>query len=102
MNQHIPHRAMRRSHLPSLRNALVAAGLVGAGMLVGSTASRPSAAWGEVRDAMPPQHFQSGGQMSVPLLQEISTTLHQIEARLSRMEVMAEQMQVKKTTSPSP
>jgi len=34
----------------------------------------------------------SGGQMSVPLLQDISATLKDIDGRLSRMETVAKQL----------
>jgi len=41
-----------------------------------------------VRDAIPPGHFLSGSERSVPLLKEISGTLRKIDARLSKIENM--------------
>jgi hypothetical protein len=71
--------------------------LVGAGLLAG-TALRPGDAWGDVKDAAQAQAFQTGGQLSVPILKEIAATLHQMDARLSRLETIAQQLRTTKGT----
>jgi hypothetical protein len=38
--------------------------------------------------------FQSGGQQSVPILREISSTLRQIDSRLARLELVAQKLQI--------
>ena len=75
------------------RNVLVGVGLLAAGLWLGSAAPPPSAAWAEIRTTPTPETFQSGGQQSVPILKEIAATLHQMDARLSRLEVTAKLMQ---------
>ncbi|MEX2317159.1 MAG: hypothetical protein WD669_08405 [Pirellulales bacterium] len=65
--------------------------LVGVGLLAGA-AMPPGAARGDVKDATPAQSFQTGSQLSVPVLKEIAATLRQMDARLSRMETIAQQM----------
>lgn len=79
----------------TLRSALIGAGLVGVGMMLGSTVNRPSDAWGEILSSAPPQSFKSGSQISVPVLEDIAATLHQIDGRLSRLEVIAKQMRTR-------
>jgi hypothetical protein len=76
----------------SLRNLLCASALVGAGMFIGSNVTMPTIAWGQIISTPQPQHMLSGGQMSVPILQDISATLKEIDGRLSRMEAVAKQM----------
>jgi hypothetical protein len=76
----------------SLRNTLCAAALVGAGMFIGSNVTMPSIAWGQIITTPQPQHMLSGGQMSLPILQDISATLKEIDGRLSRMENLAKQL----------
>jgi len=60
---------------------------------VGAGTLPPSQAWGEVRAEPPPKSFETGGQLSVPILRDISATLHQMDARLARMEAVAAQVQ---------
>ena len=72
----------------SFHRLLIGASLVGVGMLAGTAVPPPRAAWGEVNVAPPPAAFQSGGQMSVPILRDISATLNQIDGRLARLEAM--------------
>lgn len=43
----------------------------------------------EVRRSAPRQHFLAGSERALPVLQEISQTLKQIDARLSRIEKIA-------------
>jgi hypothetical protein len=96
----------RRTEMPrersSLRLVVLAVGLLGAGMFIGSEVAKPPAAWGEVVTAVPPQHFQSGGQLSLPLLQEIAASLQQIDGRLARMEAIAKQIAAKRASSAKP
>ncbi len=82
------------SHAPrrSLRYALSAAALLGAGMFIGSNVTLPSIAWGQIVTTPQPQHMLSGGQQSVPILKDISATLKEIDGRLSRMEGLAKQL----------
>jgi hypothetical protein len=77
----------------SFRHVLVGMGLLGAGFLAGSGAMPPSEARGEVTIAPPPKAFETGGQLSVPILKEMSATLHQMDARLARMETVASLLQ---------
>ena len=76
----------------SLRTVFGAAALVGAGMFIGSNITMPEIAWGQIITTPQPQHMLSGGQMSVPILQDISATLKEIDGRLSRMEGLAKQL----------
>jgi len=68
---------------------ILAAALLTGGMLLGASLSSPNVAHGEIRPTPQPQAFQSGGQLSVPVLKEIALTLHQIDARLARLETIA-------------
>jgi hypothetical protein len=76
----------------SLRNTFCAIALVGAGMFIGANVTVPTIAWGQIVTTPQPQHMLSGGQMSVPILQDISATLKEIDGRLSRMESLAKQL----------
>lgn len=67
--------------------------LLGAGMAIGAATPTARTALGEVRTGAPPQAFQSGGQLSVPVLREIAATLHQIDARLAKLESAAQKLQ---------
>src|SRR5262245_25797095 len=69
-----------------LRTAALGAALLSAGLLAGAMLPPPQTALGEVNPVPAPPAFQSGGQMSVPILKDISTTLHEIDNRLARME----------------
>jgi hypothetical protein len=69
-----------------------------AGVCVGTGMQNANTAHGEVRTAPPPAAFQSGGQMSVPVLKEIAATLHQIDGRLARLETAAQKMQAGRGT----
>ena len=88
MKREMEMNASRRS----LRNFVCAMSLVGAGMFIGSNVTMPTIAWGQIITTPQPQHMLSGGQMSVPLLQDISATLKDIDGRLSRMETVAKQL----------
>ncbi|HEY4232533.1 MAG TPA: hypothetical protein VGM76_03845 [Lacipirellulaceae bacterium] len=95
------HWLAARSFAPA-RSVLICAGLIGAGWLIGSVASRPSTASAEVINSAPDQHFLSGDQLSLPVLQDIAATLHQMDARLSHLESVADRLPatVKKHASP--
>jgi hypothetical protein len=73
--------------------------LLAVGMVIGSALNSPNEALGQNRGATPPPTaFQSGGQMSVPLLKDIATTLHQIDGRLERLESVAMKTQIQAGT----
>lgn len=80
----------------SLRTVFCAAALVSAGMFLGSNFTMPEIAWGQIVTTPQPQHMLSGGQMSLPILQDISATLKEIDGRLSRMEGLAKQLSNKR------
>ena len=101
MNHPVKRQSLPRPCFGSMRWLLVGAMLIGFGIVLGSVVIQPSTAWGEVRSPLPPQHFQGGDQLSLPLLQEISATLRQIDARLARLEAVAKQLQTKSTSSPA-
>jgi hypothetical protein len=83
-----------------LRRALLGIVLLGAGMIAGAALSTGNVALGQARST-PPSPFQSGGQMSVPILKEISATLHQIDARIARLETVAQKLQVTRASGAS-
>jgi hypothetical protein len=87
MNRELGMNASRRS----LRNFVAAMTLLGVGMFLGSQVSVPVAD-AQIITTPQPQHMLSGGQMSVPILQDISATLKEIDGRLSRMETLAKQL----------
>jgi len=93
MNDYKLKRSENGTSQGTWRNVLVGVGLLTAGVWLGSAAPPPSEAWAEIRTTAPPEAFQSGGQLSVPILKEIAATLHQMDARLSRLEATAKQMQ---------
>ena len=75
------------------RQGAIGIALVMAGVLVGGTVPSARVAHGEIRETPPPQAFQTGGQLAVPVLKEIAATLRQIDSRLSRLETMAQKLQ---------
>jgi hypothetical protein len=76
-----------------LQKGAIGAALVAAGVLAGGAVPPARLAHGEVRTTAPPQPFQSGSQLSVPLLREIASTLRQIDSRLARLETAAQKLQ---------
>ena len=66
--------------------------LVGAGVLIGAGWSPMGATNAVAQPADQPQHFQSGGQLALPVLMEIAATLKQMDARLARLETAAQQL----------
>jgi hypothetical protein len=87
------HGPQTRSVAP-LHSVLICAGLLGAGYLIGAVATRPTTASAEVINSAPDQHFMSGDQLSLPVIQDIATTLHQMDARLARLELVAGQLAI--------
>jgi hypothetical protein len=79
-----------------LQKGAIGLALVTGGVLAGGALTSVELAHGEVRTTAPPQAFQSGGQLSVPVLKEISATLRQIDSRLARLESMAQKLQTAK------
>ena len=77
----------------SLKKGAIGLALVCAGVLAGGVLPSVRVAQGEVRTGPPPAAFQSGGQLSLPLLKEIAATLRQIDSRLARLETVAQKMQ---------
>lgn len=81
----------------SWQKLLIALALAAGCMLVGATIPTTNQALGEVRGGAPePPAFQAG---SVPILREISGTLRQMDARLARLEALAQKMQAKAAIS---
>jgi hypothetical protein len=86
-------RTWRSKMRVNLQKGLIAAVLVASSVLAGAVVSTSNRAQGEVRVTPPPVAFQSGGQLSLPLLKEIASTLQQIDARLARLESIAQKLQ---------
>jgi hypothetical protein len=72
------------------------AALVVGGMAIGATVDSSNRALGEVRSGPPPTAFQSGSQMSVPILKEIASTLRQMDGRLAKLETAAQKLQTQR------
>jgi Tfp pilus assembly protein PilN len=68
------------------------AALIAAGWFLGAVATRPSTALAQVHNAAPDQHFLAGDQLSLPLLQEMVTTLQQMDTRLAHLESIADRV----------
>src|SRR5262245_27354488 len=75
-----------------LRSVVMGALMVCAGLLAGTLIPPPGTVWGEVTQPPPPNQFKSGDQLSVPILRDISATLHQIDGRLSRLEAVFKEL----------
>jgi hypothetical protein len=78
------------------RKTAIALLLLAAGVIAGAAMSATREASAEIRATPQPQAFQTGGQLSVPILKEIAATLHQMDSRLARLETLAQKMQVKR------
>lgn len=81
----------------SLRRIVLGLALGAGCVLAGTAIPTANQALGEVRGTPEQPQFQSG---SVPLLREISTTLHQMDARLARLEVAAQKLQAAAKAKP--
>jgi hypothetical protein len=75
-----------------LRSVAMGMLLVSAGLLAGTLIPPPGAVRGEVTQPAPPNQFKSGDPLSVPILRDISATLHQIDGRLSRLEAVFKEL----------
>lgn len=74
--------------------------LVAAGIVIGSVLETSTTAQSRFDSTPPPPvAFKSGGQMSVPILKDISATLRKMDERLANLETAAKSMQSKRTTS---
>jgi hypothetical protein len=84
--------------------AVIAIALAAGGVIVGANISTTKVAQGEVRATPEPPAFQAGDQLSLPILRDISVTLHQMDGRLARLEAAALKLQVThaRTAVPSP
>jgi hypothetical protein len=92
MNTHNSVREPRARSFAPIRSTLICAALLGAGWLIGSVATRPSTASAQVINAAPDQHFLNGDQLSLPILQDIAATLHQMDARLTHLEAISDRL----------
>jgi hypothetical protein len=81
------------------RRLMTCVALLGAGMLAGAALAPSDAARAEVKPTGAPQHFLSGDQLSLPILKDIAATLHQMDARIGRIEAIAQQHRGQKTTT---
>jgi hypothetical protein len=68
--------------------------LAAGGMFVGANLMTTNMAHGEVRGTPEPPAFQAGDQLALPILRDISVTLHQMDARIARLETAAQKFQV--------
>jgi hypothetical protein len=75
-----------------LQRIVLALVLVVTGVVVGSTLPTTKQARGEIQLTPEPDSFKSGGQLSVPILKDISTTLHQIDERMARLELVFQKL----------
>ena len=81
----------------SWQKLLIGLALAAGCMLVGAAIPMTNQALGEVsRGAPEPPAFQ---RESVPILREVSATLHQMDGRLARMEALAQKMAAKSAIS---
>ena len=76
---------------------LIGLALAASCMLVGAVIPMTNQAHGEISAGAPePPAFQQG---TVPVLREISATLRQMDARVARLEVLAQKMTAKSAVS---
>jgi hypothetical protein len=99
MKNHILWQWSRFLIKTNLQRFAVGAVLICAGVLTGAALTSTHAARAEGQSAPQPQHFQSGSQLSLPVLKEIAATLKQIDARLARLETAAQQLRPSRVTS---
>jgi hypothetical protein len=77
-----------------MARAAYAIALAASGVLVGANLSTTNVAQGEVRGTPEPPAFQTGDQLALPILRDMSVTLHQMDGRLARLEAVAQKLQV--------
>jgi hypothetical protein len=80
-----------------LCRATACGALIAVGLLAGTLIPPPVAVWGQERVMPTPPAFKSGDQLALPVLQDIAATLHQIDDRMARLEVV-----FKELTKPRP
>lgn len=78
----------------SWQRVIAAVAIAAASFIVGANLSTTPEAHGEINPAPEQPSFQSGGQLSVPILREIAGTLRQMDGRLARLETAAQKMQL--------
>ena len=76
-----------------IQRVIAAVALVSGGMLVGANLTTTKVARAEIHPAPEPPAFQTGDQLALPVLRDMSVTLHQIDARLGRLEAVAQRVQ---------
>jgi hypothetical protein len=76
-----------------LHRLVLAVALAVTGAIVGTAIPMVNQARGEVRLTPEPDSFKTGGQLSVPILKDISVTLHQIDDRMARLEAVFQKLQ---------
>jgi hypothetical protein len=85
-----------------MTRAVGAIALAAGGMFVGANLATTNVAQGEVRGTPEPPAFQAGDQLALPILRDISVTLHQMDARIARLESVAQKLQVTRPHSAVP
>jgi hypothetical protein len=85
-----------------LQRIVLALALAVTGVMVGSTLSTTKQARGEIQLAPEPDSFKTGGQLSVPILKDISATLHQIDERMARLELVFQKLQTMRASKAPP
>jgi hypothetical protein len=85
-----------------MTRAVSAIALAASGVLVGANLSTTNVAQGEVRGTPEPPAFQTGDQLALPILRDMSVTLHQMDGRLARLESVAQKLQVTQARTPVP
>jgi len=79
--------------LQKFQRMLMMLTIAAAGVIIGANCGTNNVAHGEMRPAPEQPAFQRGDQISVPILRDIAATLHQMDARLGRLETMGQRMQ---------
>jgi|SRR3954468_10079856 hypothetical protein len=82
-----------------MQRVITALALAAGGILVGANLTTTRIANAEIRPAPEAPAFQTGDQMSLPILREMSLTLRQIDGRLARLETVAQKVQMTQARS---
>ena len=77
----------------ALRGLAYSAGLILLGVVLGGALAPAGDARAQARKDPLSHNLRSGGQLAIPVLEEISATLQRIDARIARLETAAKQMQ---------